>query len=86
MGDTDTTAVMANDKDKKKADDKKKPAERSPAWPVYARLDLELKEAFEEYQSLFEYAPDLARVIERAMKKLFEEAKVWPRKPKRNGH
>lgn len=55
----------------------KKP-KRSPAWEIYARLDPDLKPAFEAYREKQEYPPNLARVIERALKKLFEESGDWP--------
>lgn len=61
----------------KRETEPKKPS-RSPAWEVYARLDPELKPAFEAYREAQEYPPNLARVIEKALKKLFEESGHWP--------
>jgi hypothetical protein len=75
-------ASTISDMGKKKTGEESRP----PSWAVYARLDPDLKQAFEDYQQLFEYQPELARVIERALKRLFEEAGVWPRKAKKNGH
>lgn len=60
-------------------DEPKKP-NRSPAWEIYARIDEELKPVFEQYRNLQEYPPNLARVIEKALKMLFEKAKLWPPK------
>lgn len=57
------------------ASESKKPA-RSPAWTVYARLDPDLEAHFQEYRELFEYPPDLARVLERALRELFSKAGI----------
>ncbi len=83
-----TTSDMARKKkeDASSSDEHKKPTEvRPPSWVVYARLEQELEAIFEDYQAKFEYPPPLARVIEKALKKLFADAGVYPAR-KKNGH
>ena len=51
----------------------KKPAERSPSWKVFARLDPDLESRVEAYRKRREYPPTLSKVIERALKLLLEK-------------
>lgn len=64
---------------------KAKPVERSPSWPVYARLDPDLKGPVEAYQASFTYPPKLAKVIERALRLLIQDDKAQPHN-KRDRH
>lgn len=56
--------------------------EPETVWKLFSRIDIALKQPFEEYIESREYPPDQARVIERALREFLQKEGFWPPKQK----
>lgn len=70
---------MPPPKDQGGAGGKRKPPNRTPAYLLNLRIDLELGEAFEEYLESSEPTPSKTAAVEAALKAFLRATGFWPR-------